>query len=202
MTTMPQLDAESVDDSRWHDGTWMQTIGGRRVSIVHPHPEDLDVEDIAHALSMQCRYNGHVKKFYSVAEHSVLVARLLEDAGYSPDVQFVGLLHDAPEAYVGDLIRPVKVLCGDYHKVEERMWVRAFVPRFDLPAVMPDAVKWADNLALFMERRDLLAAPPAEWVGEHELASQVRPWATHALPPTRAKEDFLDWFARLNAARA
>ena len=200
--TTPQLDGEhEVDESRWVDGTWMQTYSGQRFSILHPRPEDVRLKDIAHHLSLLCRYNGAVNKFYSVAEHSVLVARLLADEGYGVDVQFVGLMHDATEAYVGDMVRPVKSLAPDYRQVEHRIWTRAIAPRFNLPSALPDAVKWADDLALFMERRDLLGAPPAEWDREKELAAQIRPWATLALPPSRAEEDFLAWFTRLNEAR-
>lgn len=95
---------ERVDDAgQWHRGSWMQTYTGRRLFPMDPSPADVDIIDIAHALSMQCRYNGHVRRFMSVAEHCVLISENVpaQDALW-------GLLHDATEAYVGDMIRPLR----------------------------------------------------------------------------------------------
>lgn len=90
--------------------TWIQTYSGRRLELLDDRndAESIDIRDIAHALSMVCRYTGHVGRHYSVAEHSVLVARLLELTGYPPLVQLCGLMHDAHEAYVADLSSPMK----------------------------------------------------------------------------------------------
>src|SRR4051812_6540197 len=84
-------------------GDWMQTISGKAFFPLDPRPADVDIQDIAHALAFQCRFGGHVKEFYSVAEHSVRVSLICahEDAKW-------GLLHDATEAYLSDIVRPVK----------------------------------------------------------------------------------------------
>ncbi|MBA4032914.1 MAG: phosphohydrolase, partial [Planctomyces sp.] len=80
--------------------TWIRTISGRRVDLNPPKAEQIDLYDIAHALSQICRFNGHTMRHYSVAEHQVLVARLLP-----PPLQLAGLFHDSPEAYLGDVVR-------------------------------------------------------------------------------------------------
>ncbi|MDO4254358.1 MAG: hypothetical protein Q4C81_04310 [Kocuria sp.] len=100
----------------WQRGNWMQTYTGRRFYPLDSRPEDVDVVDVAHALSMQCRYNGHVRLFMSVAEHCVLVSRLVPS-----EHALWGLLHDATEAYVGDMVRPLKLHMPEYRAVEDRV---------------------------------------------------------------------------------
>src|SRR5689334_14267678 len=90
---------------RTHD--WIRTYTGRKFYLFDSGPEDVEIEDIAHALSMQCRYNGHVQRFYSVAEHScyvsAIVAAEMGNAKYDINVALWALLHDASEAYLGDV---------------------------------------------------------------------------------------------------
>ena len=88
----------------------MSTYSVEKVDILNPDPLSINIEDIAHALSLQCRYNGHCNKFYSVAEHSILAARMFKARyGIKFECDFIyTLMHDAAEAYVGDLISPVK----------------------------------------------------------------------------------------------
>lgn len=88
----------------------IRTVKGNPFNLLRPEPSMVELEEVAHSLSMQCRYNGHVPSFYSVAEHSVRVSVLLEDDGHSVDVQMAGLLHDAAEAYCGDMVRPLKLI--------------------------------------------------------------------------------------------
>lgn len=87
----------------WHRGDWMQTFTGRRFYPLAAQPEDVDIVDIAHHLSMVCRYGGATKFHYSVAQHSILMAQVAPQ-----EHKLRALLHDAPEAYVGDMIRPIK----------------------------------------------------------------------------------------------
>jgi hypothetical protein len=84
-------------------GDWMQTFTGRAFYPLDPRPEDIDPVDIAHALSLICRYGGHSSRFYSVAEHCVLMSHAV-----APEHALWALLHDATEAYLGDMIRPLK----------------------------------------------------------------------------------------------
>jgi len=100
---------------------WIETWTGRQVDLVRPTADDILVDDISHALARQCRFAGHCSGYYSVAEHSVHVANLLLDGGagleYAEEergalgtagLALHGLLHDAPEAYLGDLVAPLK----------------------------------------------------------------------------------------------
>jgi 5'-deoxynucleotidase YfbR-like HD superfamily hydrolase len=175
-------------------GNWMQTFGGRQFWPLDPRPEDVELEDIAHALANICRFGGHCREFYSVAQHSVLVSRVcpMEDA-------LGGLLHDAAEAYVGDMIRPLKRMLDAYASAEVTV-ARAIGLRFGLdwlgdqglPA--PKSVKLGDEILLATEARDLMSAPPEPWVlGAEPMAERIVP-----LPPREAEALFLARFAELS----
>lgn len=97
-----------IDKFEWVGA--IETASGKEFNLLEPSPEMYDMEDIARSLSLICRYNGHVPHFYSVAEHSVRVAWQLRFWECSPEVQITGLLHDASEAYLGDMVRPMKRL--------------------------------------------------------------------------------------------
>lgn len=143
----------------WTRGDWMQTYSGKKFYPLDPRPEDICLEDIAHALSNLCRYGGHVDWFYSVAEHSVLVSSALtgDDAKW-------GLLHDAAEAYVGDMVRPLKRQMPDYEEAERKV-IAAVAERFNMPTpTYSDAVIDADNRILLTERARLMRGKLAgEW---------------------------------------
>ena len=141
-------------------GDWMQTYTGRQFWPLDPRPEDVDILDIAHALANVCRFGGHTKAFYSVAQHSVLVSRVVP-AGQA----LAGLLHDATEAYIGDMIRPLKRNLHEYRAAEARLEA-AITERFVLPAgafATPE-VKYADNVVLATEARDVMGEPPQAWL--------------------------------------
>lgn len=124
----------------WHRGNFMQSYTGKKFYSLDPRPEDIDIVDIAHALSMQCRYNGHYRRFYSVAEHCVLLSKL-----FTAEYALWALLHDETEAYVGDMVRPLKAHLPDYCAAEDRVMI-AIAERFGLEsAVMPPEVVAADT---------------------------------------------------------
>ena len=129
-----------------------------------PNPEDISLEDIAQALSKICRFTGHVKEFYSVAEHSCLVLQIVNDlAGgeASREIQIAALLHDATEAYVNDVSTPLKRLLQDYRAVEASVWA-AISKKFGISEELPKIVKAADKLAYFIERNQLMPGRAAE----------------------------------------
>lgn len=142
----------------WVRGDWIQTFTGRAFYPLDPRPEDIDPADIAHSLSLQCRFGGHVRDFYSVAEHCVRMADAV-----APEHALAALLHDATEAYVIDLPRPLKRMLPDYRTMEDRVWA-AIATRFDVDPVLPPEVKEADNRILIAERNALLTPPPQAWV--------------------------------------
>lgn len=135
-------------------GDWMQTYTGRAFWPLDPRVEDIDPLDIAHALGMICRYGGHTRRFYSVAEHCVLMSKAVP-----AEHALWALLHDATEAYVGDMVRPLKRMMPDYAAAEDHLMMTICV-RFGLPFECPAAVKEADNRILVNERAALMTMPP------------------------------------------
>jgi hypothetical protein len=154
---------------------------------MHPTPDEVHVEDIAHSLSLLCRFNGHCLRFYSVAEHSVRVSRILP-----PGLALWGLLHDAGEAYLTDLPRPVKKSFPEFSALEDRV-LRQVASRFSLSWPMPKEVKDADNRLLATEARDLMAPWPEDWrLGVPPLPDPILPVGAEA-----AEKLFLDEFRKL-----
>lgn len=139
---------------------WMLTATGRRFYPAAPAAADVDILDIAHGLSLLCRFGGHIRTFYSVAEHSVRVAAALGAAGHDAGVMFGGLMHDAAEAYLGDVIWPVKQLLPDYRALERGVEA-AIAARFGLTGVAAGEIKRFDLRMLSTEKRDLTCAAAA-----------------------------------------
>jgi len=160
--------------------------GGRRFWPMEPNRDDIDILDIAHALSQICRYNGHVSAPLSVAQHCVIVSEAVPPA----DAPWA-LLHDASEAYLCDLVRPVKYLreLARYRAAEARLEALIF-ERFGLHGPCPPSVKRADDVVLKTEQRDLTKNPG--WMGHEVLPGQIVPW-----PAAEARERFLTRFNEL-----
>ncbi len=171
-------------------GNWIQTYTGNKFYALDPRPEEVHIEDIAHSLSMMCRYAGHCEKFYSVAEHSVLVAENLP-----PELQLWGLLHDASEAYLVDIPRPFKSYLNNYYELENSI-MNVVCDKFGLPHGMPDGVKFVDNSILADERSQNLkdnGVSAAEWgAGYPALGIKLKHWS-----PKEAEEQFLAFFDAL-----
>jgi hypothetical protein len=165
-------------------GDWMQTATGRQFWPLDPHPEDIDIRDIAAALSKLCRYGGHCHTFYSVAEHCVLAARAAPH-----ELKLTTLLHDASEAYLSDVIRPIKSHLTNYHAIEATL-EQIIAKRFGLRWPMPAEVNRIDNAMLADERNQAMRAPPADWnLPEPPLGVALRFWG-----PGTAEREFLDAF--------
>lgn len=136
----------------------MRTYTGKVFDPVDPKPEMISIVDIGQGLSMQARFCGQVREFYSVAEHSVVVARLLKDHFGRPDLAIYGLLHDAHEAYISDIPSPVKKLLEPAiaeveHRIDLAIW-----NKFDLPEPTEEQrkiIRQADQTAFLLEDRDL-----------------------------------------------
>ncbi len=134
-----------------NDTGWVETYYGRKVYPLEPDPDTLCIEDIAHALSLQCRYNGHTPDFYSVAQHSVLASYYAE-----PNLQRAALLHDAAEAYISDVPSPLKK-CPDFkafNRIEDNL-LFALADKFDFQYPFPAAIHAVDKLLLALEYRDV-----------------------------------------------
>lgn len=124
----------------------ISTWRGKRVNVLDPKVEDIEISDIAHSLARSCRYNGHVGGFLSVARHSMWVSNRLKAQGENTEMLLWGLLHDASEAYIGDMVKPLKHddSMKPFRDTEER-FERVIAQAFDLVYPMPDVVKEADT---------------------------------------------------------
>ena len=124
LDTLPVGTTVLMNEEHWHWVGEIKTVSDTTFSVIDPKPESILLDDIATALSNICRYNGHVPTFYSVAEHSAHVADLIFERTASRELALTGLLHDAAEAYVGDMVRPLKrhpEYGAMHNKAEERI---------------------------------------------------------------------------------
>ena len=161
----PDLDEEG------RKGLWIHTYTGNKFWAFDPRPEEIHIEDIAHALALTCRYSGHCHEFYSVAQHSWLVSNLvpLKDAAW-------GLLHDAAEAYITDIPRPIKHSLGIIKDIERGI-EQAVAARFKLSGDMPDTVHHIDHNIVHDEAKVLFPDGGPEWVNWYEpLGLTIEPW--------------------------
>jgi len=194
MSTSELLDLDGPADSPERRGDWGCTYTGRHYWPEDPHPCDLAITDIAHALSNMCRFGGHCREFYSVAQHSVLVSHLCDPAD-----ALWGLLHDASEAYIVDVPRPLKRAPGmEGYRLYEEAAMRAVCEWAGLSYTMPRSVKRADEILLATEARDLM--PPAS-VARWTLLE--RPLPEHVVPasPATARAMFLGRWAQLTTGK-
>jgi hypothetical protein len=123
----------------------IRTFTGEYINISDPKPEEIHIEDIAHALSLHCRFGGHTRDHYSVAEHSIWVMNMV-----SEEFKLSALLHDASEAYLMDIPSPIKKLIPDYIKIEDNL-MTAIAESLGFQYPLPSAVKEADKFALEWE---------------------------------------------------
>ena len=143
-------------------GAWIQTYTGKQFWPMDPRPEEIDIRDIAHSLAMQCRFNGHCERFYSVAEHSIHVFRLVTPMLVRVNTSMWGLLHDAAEAYLSDIPRPIKGHMMLYRELEFNL-MAVIAERFGLEGEIPECVVEADNQMLATEAKHLMKPPAADW---------------------------------------
>ncbi len=178
---------------------WVHTASGRAVGLMRTSPADISIRDIAAHISKICRFSGACNSFYSVAQHSILVSNLVHE--YGPQAAMYGLMHDAHEAYVGDITTPARRAIGNMIDASSISPIDDITQRLDraifeaiglswpMPGTIRDAVAAADLRALATERRDLMADGP-EW------GPMPRPWrsAIKPLPWHKAEEKFLGMF--------
>lgn len=180
-------------------GQWIETVSGVRIEFLDPKPSQIQIKDIAHALSNNCRFTGQCSKFYSVAEHSWHVARMLE--GTPLEVQLGGLLHDASEAYLADIATPVKRELPEYKVIEDNL-MTAIAKRYNFEWPMHPAIKHADLMALSNEAYHLLPSRGNDWdtwrqVKRPPIIDAYRPIG---MVPDTARQVFMDKFFELSMA--
>ena len=184
------------------DAHAIETLSGAMFDFDNPRAQDVDINDIAVALGNTCRFGGHVKRYYSVAEHACLVHRLVRDAGYAPEVCLAALHHDSHEAYLGDVPTPLKRLMGeDRHELEREVDL-AIGQRLAVDLTPNSAIKAADSLALSYEAAVLKPSGKAQrhgaWV--QVAVADVPGWAVQGFIPAVATHRFLVAHERAVAA--
>lgn len=136
---------------------YIETASGKKVFFLEPDPEQIDIRDIALALSRIPRFNGHTHRFYSVAEHCWTGSRFIEDK-----YKLHFLLHDATEAYLCDIPSPIKQYLPDYKKIEEGL-EKAIADKFALDFPSPAVVKYMDLVMLSVEAQNLIESRGNNW---------------------------------------
>jgi len=167
---------------------WIQTYTGKAVWPLSIKPEDILIEDIAHALSLICRFTGHTREFYSVAQHSVEVSNIV-----TKEYKLEALLHDGSEAYINDIARPIKNHPDfSFYKEIEKNIQNAIIERFGISKEMHKSVKYADLVLLRTEQRDLLNPSELEW----DLGVNIQPLDKKIIPlsPPDSEKLFLKKF--------
>ena len=167
----------------------LHNVFGKMINPLNPSPDDFDIEVIAHSLSLKCRFNGHIKWFYSVAQHAYLVSMLVSDEN-----ALWGLLHEMDEVYFPDIPAPLKKYFCDWEKItNSNLEIGALKHGLRMP--IPKEVKKFDYLVRCAEMRDLMADCEEPWLPnpkEYAMIDKITPWRTEV-----AKLEFLDRYYHL-----
>ena len=182
----------SYQKGDFRKGDWLQTASGVQYWPLDPRASEIRLEDIAHALSNQCRFGGHCRLFYSVAQHCVHAAENVAE-----EFKARALLHDGTETYVVDVPRPLKRNLIGYDAIETLNAV-AMSERFGTDLViLPREVKEADERMLWTEKRDLCLPAPAPWTIAQGVSNIPYEMTIHPWSPEKARDAFLSAAAAL-----
>ena len=184
----PNTALKAAEDLYTKDDAWIETVTGRKFYYLKP---TFDIGEIAHALGNMCRFTGQSRRFFSVAEHSVLVSRIMEDLRLGDPME--GLLHDGVEAYLADVASPAKAVLKDYKALDKAL-DRAMRAEFKMPLEKTEGCTTADWLALFCEARALLPSKGKGWTGPPGLMEQAwqLPYHIGCWTPEDATSRFMD----------
>lgn len=182
------------------DHAWITTFCDLRFHLYGDDPEEIDIRDIAHALSNQCRFTGHVRKFYSVAQHSIVVFHLVRELGGTKADMRLALLHDASEAYLADMAAPFKAEVKGYYDIEALIEAR-ITQRFNLTE-KTQMIKDCDWYALFIEAKALINADANVFLGWDEYGPRAMEFGYKLIPmlPAEAEIRFLEAAKELGLA--
>jgi hypothetical protein len=165
------------------------TFSGHYFDFINPELSKIEIDDIAHGLSNICRFGGQCREFYSVAQHSVLVSEHCD-----LPFRYDGLMHDAAEAFIGDIPAPLKRLLPEYKVIEKRV-EDVIAKRFRVSNPLHAHIKHMDLILLATEQRDLMAPHDDEWgiiANIKPLQQTIHPWTAN-----EAKEQFLKRYSQL-----
>jgi hypothetical protein len=181
---------------------WVLTYTGRKFNFNDLMNNDIQILDIAHALSMTCRYGGATKYFYSVAQHSVYLSEEILKDTHDQFLSFDALMHDAEEAYVGDMKTPLKSMIPVFSEIALQVdkGIRQKFAHLNLASEMQEKTKEYDRRILLDERKALMIQSEHKWDmesdGTEPLGIYIEPWS-----PARAKMEFLEMFMFLTGER-
>ena len=175
---------------------FIETYTGKKFYFTDPEPDMIDIRDIAHSLSLQCRFMGHAETFYSVAEHSVAVSCIVDTEN-----ALAALLHDAAEAYLSDIPRPIKKLLPQYMELEEQV-SQAIYSKFFLNVSHESwsDIKDADNTQLKTEAKYLLSSQGKDWIGDYPTKGR-KGKVPNCLAPIHAEALFLRTFHEITGTK-
>ena len=188
---------------------WQRMLSGRRLDLLDPRPQDIEISDIAHGLARVARWNGQTngEHAFSVAQHCLLVEAVVSGrAVASRELRLAALLHDAPEYVIGDLISPFKAALGLDYKTFENRLLAAVHRRFGLPEILPAdwtaAIKSADGIAAYWEATRHAGFEVAEarlyFPSAEDVGAQMPSEAECAWPTASAQKAYLDRFVALS----
>lgn len=191
--SFPGLDIGSIPARKGH---WIQTYTGVAYFPADPRVEDVRLADIAHALSQTCRFSGNCDRFYSVAEHSVYVSQCVP-----PEHALDALMHDAEEAYIGDMTRPVKEIFRShgitlFDELAALNW-SVIAEKFGLSPELPECVHIADSRVLLAEKEQIRGPSPDHWTGYRLEGLTPAPVTIRGLAPPAARMLFMHRFGEL-----
>ena len=174
--------------------SYIMTHSKKMFDPLHPDVSLIDIEDIAHALSMLCRANGHFRSFYSVGQHCIWCAKEAQARGYDRRVVLACLLHDAVEAYMSDVPRPLKSMLPEYVAVEERLLHKIYEKYLgsDLTAEEAALVKAVDDDVLYYDLKELLHETMAREVPQMKVGPDYT-----VVPFAQVEEEYLQLFETL-----
>lgn len=162
----------------------VSTFSGKQLQLLAPASAQIDIEDIAHGLAYQCCFNGQTRYFYSVAQHSMLVAQLVP-----PQHRLAALLHDGAAAYLGEMVKPLRQMMLEFQLIEKKI-MAAISEKFGVSGFDAPPLLRAHAIALATERRDLFWHSPE--ANEPTGQSAPIPRRIEALPPEEAKYQFTE----------
>lgn len=178
------------------NGDWMLTRSGKRFYPCDPHPDDIDIEDIAVGLSAQYRFAGQTGTLLTVAEHSVWCSRYAD-----LEFKLEALLHDAVEAYISDIPSPAKRALPDFCAMEDAIWAKAVAVKYDLPVTMSEAVHLVDQRMMVTEAAQVMFLPKdgATWWTDDQWPPPYQYHKVSGWAPRIAEVKFLKEFDMLMA---
>lgn len=190
MRTITKLAPSNCPEQTDARGRFITTYSGAKFYINELNIEDVPIEDVAHALSMNCRFNGHLETFYSVAEHSVLVSRMVPKR-----YRLQALLHDISEAFIPDIPRPFKEMLPGFDEYEEQILVKAS-EHYGFEYPLSYTTRYVDKHIVRAEAIALMKQVP-DWVYSYEdiLSPDDRDNMIFGLAPPLAAEIFMEEFA-------